>query len=401
MVSAPPLRVLYISYDGLLDPLGQSQILPYLDRLSARNVRLYLLTFEKEGKRERQALRPRLSAKGISWISARYHKAPTLPAASLDILVGIVIAMVLVLRHRIHVVHARSYVAAFLAWILKRGLGVRFIFDMRGFWADERVEGGLWPRGCLLYRVVKRLEAKFLADADHVVTLTPQAMNELIDRRMTPAPITVIPTCTNLNLFRPNSPSESATAARPLVFIYSGSIGTWYLLGEMLEFFRRAGQRFPGSQLRLLTHGDETLIRRELARRSISPELVRWEKVNYCEVPRRLADARVGLAFYRPGYSRQATCPTKIGEYLACGLPVVINSGVGNTQEIVEKQGVGVVIPDFTGKTYDEALIALELLLKDPELPNRCRRIAAEYFSLDTGVERYWQIYQQVGSSRT
>ena len=400
MASNASLRVLYISYDGLLDPLGQSQILPYVRQLSGQNVRLHVFTFEKrrgaEGKRERRALRVQLRSQGITWVNVRYHKTPVLLASATDIVIGVVIAATLVVRHRVHVVHARSYVAAFMAWLLKRSLGIPFIFDMRGFWADERVEGGLWRSGSLLYRLVKRLETRLLADAAHVVTLTPQASQELGDRRLTTAPITVIPTCTDLDLFRP-APERSV--AGPVVFVYSGSIGTWYLFGELLDFFLRARRKFPGARLGLITHGDEDLIRSEVASRGIPSHAVGWERLHYRQVPGRLAEARVGLAFYKPGYSRQATCPTKMGEYLACGLPVVINRGVGNTEEILEKRDVGIVIRDFTDETYDEALVDLERLLEDPAVGARCRQTAVDHFSLGMGVGRYREMYERIRST--
>jgi hypothetical protein len=40
-------RVLYISYNGMLDPLGQSQVIPYLKELSRAGVQFTLLSFER------------------------------------------------------------------------------------------------------------------------------------------------------------------------------------------------------------------------------------------------------------------------------------------------------------------------------------------------------------------
>ena len=40
-------RVLFISYNGMLDPLGQSQVIPYLRELAKRGVRFTLLSFER------------------------------------------------------------------------------------------------------------------------------------------------------------------------------------------------------------------------------------------------------------------------------------------------------------------------------------------------------------------
>ena len=70
----------------------------------------------------------------------------------------------------------RSYLPALVGLRMKRRLGVPFVFDMRGFWPEERVEGGLWDLSNPLFRTVfgyfKRREAEFLNEAGHIVSLT-------------------------------------------------------------------------------------------------------------------------------------------------------------------------------------------------------------------------------------
>src|SRR5919108_5427176 len=78
-------RVLYISYNGMLDPLGQSQVIPYLKELSKRGAQFTLLSFERahaftlEGKEKSAELRRELAANNIDWRRLRYHKWPSLP----------------------------------------------------------------------------------------------------------------------------------------------------------------------------------------------------------------------------------------------------------------------------------------------------------------------------------
>ncbi|MGZ8998672.1 MAG: hypothetical protein ACXW2T_07450, partial [Allosphingosinicella sp.] len=109
------MRLLYLSYDGMLEPLGQSQVLAYLERLSAEH-EIHLISFEKPGDwagiSEREAVQARIAAAGIIWKPLRYHKSPSAPATAYDIMIGTFAALYLTLRHRIHVLHARSYVAA-------------------------------------------------------------------------------------------------------------------------------------------------------------------------------------------------------------------------------------------------------------------------------------------------
>ena len=108
--------ILYISYDGMLEPLGQSQVIAYLEKL-APSRRIHLISFEKDedwaDTPRRAAIRHRLDAVGIQWHPKRYHKSPTAPATAYDIAVGSGLAIQLVRRHRLGIVepdadHGRS-----------------------------------------------------------------------------------------------------------------------------------------------------------------------------------------------------------------------------------------------------------------------------------------------------
>ena len=176
-----------ISYDGMLEPLGQSQVLGYLKRLAV-GLRIHLISFEKTedlaNTTERERIASDIAGAGIFWHPLRYHKWPS--------------ALATALRHRLRIVHARSYVPSVMALVLKRIAGVRYLFDMRGFWADERVDGGLWPAGGRLYRVAKWFERRFLLNANRVVSLTQAAVDEMrtfpyLQGRM--LSVTVIPIC--------------------------------------------------------------------------------------------------------------------------------------------------------------------------------------------------------------
>src|SRR5437588_13107503 len=134
-------RVLYISYNGMLDPLGQSQVIPYLRQLSKKGARIILLSFERprafdsDGRARCESLRRLLTSENIEWHALRYHQKPSLPATVYDVLAGIRYAARLVRQDQIELVHARSHIPATIALALKRRFGVRIIFDLRGLMA--------------------------------------------------------------------------------------------------------------------------------------------------------------------------------------------------------------------------------------------------------------------------
>jgi glycosyltransferase involved in cell wall biosynthesis len=390
--------VLYISYDGMLEPLGQSQVLGYLEPL-VRAASCHLISFEKPADRHdrirMQAMRDHLAAAGISWIPVAYHKTPTAPATAYDIAVGTAAALAIAARRRIQIVHARSYVPALMALPVKRAAGARFLFDMRGFWADERVDGGLWPADGRLYRTAKSLERRFLTAADHVVTLTHASAREIarfpyLKDRM--PPLSVIPTCADLERFRP-LPMDPA---RPFTFGYVGSVGTWYLFDEALRFFKALERRRPGARLLVVNRSEHDRIRASIVAAGIDPAHTEVLAAEHRDVPGHIARMHAASAIIKPSYSKMASAPTKLAEYLGCGVPCVGNVNVGDMEEILEGNRVGVALRDFSPADHDVAADRLLKLLDDPATPARCTETARRLFSLESGVAAYRAIYERL-----
>jgi len=161
-----------------------------VDAVKIDNHRLgiHLISFEKTedlaNTTECECIASYIACAGIAWHPLRYHKWP--------------FALATALVHRLRIAHARSYVPPFIALVLKRIAGVKRLLNIRGFWTDERVDGGLWPAGGRLYRVAKWFERRFLLNANQVVSLTQAAEDEMrtflyLQGRM--LSVTVIPIC--------------------------------------------------------------------------------------------------------------------------------------------------------------------------------------------------------------
>jgi len=392
--------MLYITYDGMLEPLGQSQVLAYLEKLAADRP-IHLLSFEKPedwtDTTARTRVQARMDAASIHWHPHRYHKRPSALATAWDILVGIASGLWLVLRHRIGIVHARSYVPAVMALALKRLTGAKFVFDMRGFWADERVDGGLWPRDGRMYRVAKWFERRFLLGADHVVSLTHAAVGEMqrfdyLQGRM--PPVTVIPTCADLTRFRPRPRPPGAGDAFTLGYV--GSAGTWYLFDAVVASFARLRQLRPDARLRVVNRHEHDYIRQRLAAGGVDLDAVDLLSAGHEQVPEEMTRMDAGIFFIKPVFSKQASAPTKLGEFLGCGIPCLSNTGVGDMAQVLEGETVGVAIDSFDPATLDTGLQRLLALAADPTTAALCVAAAHKHFSLEEGVARYAAIYSRL-----
>lgn len=393
-----PTHILYLTYDGLLDPLGQSQILPYLRALQRNGFQFSIISFEKAARWGGVAkLLQQLSREGISWYPLRYHKWPSAPATLFDVLQGIRVARRLIAQHPIHIIHARSYVASLIA------LGVKtpkqkFVFDMRGFWPEERVEGGLWSRHAPLFHLAKWFEQKFFAAADHVVVLTHAAARILRTSYRIRKPISVIPTCVDTALFSPRQKDPQLLRQLGLgntfVLTYSGSLGTWYCFREMRAFFSALAQRISAHFLLLVN--DLAEAQRMLAKYPLPYKSYTLRTVCRSDLPRWLSLSDATLSFIMPAFSKRGSAPTKVAESLAMGIPVVANASVGDTCALLKRTRAGVYLPSLSRTAIASAASALVRLRRDASLRSRCRSAAVDSASLIIGVQQYAAIYRRL-----
>jgi glycosyltransferase involved in cell wall biosynthesis len=407
-------RVLFISYNGMLEPLGQTQVLPYLRALAKRGVRFTLLSFERaraftpEGATQREQLSSELQTQGIEWHWLRYHQRPSLPATIYDVLAGIRKAGSLVRRNKIEMVHARSHIPATIALALKKRFRTKMIFDLRGLMAEEYVDAEHWRKDSLPYRITKSTERQILGATDAIVTLTEKIWPIISEweglRGRTPHH-EVIPCCVDLDRFRFHE-QERARRRKELgladqfTIVYSGSLDGWYLTEKMSDFFASVAQRDPRAHLLWLTTGNHERVRQLMQARNVGVDQFSVLAVAAADVPSYLAAADAGLAFIKRCVSKLASSPTKNGEYLACGLPLILNTGIGDSDALVDQWRAGVLINDFTEDQYALAADSIAAMAAVPGAREKARRVAEKLFDLESvAAERYASLYEKVLSS--
>ena len=408
----PPTRSLYLCYFGLREPLVQTQVLPYLSQLVGTGVHVSLITFEPKlhqrwTKQELATERARLTDKGIQWFYLPYHKRPSLPATIYDIVAGARLASRLIRRQGIKIIHARSHVPAAMGAIAKWMSGGYLIFDVRGFMPEEFTDGGVWPAAGFLYRWTKVMEQRLFSASDAFVVLTEKARSILFpncsDEDRSGRPVEVIPCCVDQERFRVADVTSRDQVRAELnltdrrVIAYIGALGGWYLTDEMAEFLATAHRQHAATFSLILTQSEPGRMAKRLRELGVADQDYLVRKVPPEDVPRYLNAADIGLSFIKPCYSKLSSSPTKIAEYLAGGLPVVSTAGIGDVDEILEGDNVGVVIREFNREAYLRALLSIESMRRDENLSARCRASAWSRFDLEkVGGQRYRRLYKRL-----
>jgi glycosyltransferase involved in cell wall biosynthesis len=400
------VRILYLTYNGLTEPLGRRQVLPYIVGLAQRGWRFTVVSFEKPETADavaRRQVRAELDEAGVEWIPKRYHKRPSLGATAFDVSVGIAASMRR--RGEIGLIHARSTVPALMADTAARLRRVPWIFDVRGLLAEEYADGGHWPRAGFLFRLTSGFEGRLMRRASGLVFLTQRIRDELAARRDWPdKPTAVIPCAVDLGAFASRGESGQKARARldlgdrPLL-TYSGSLGSWYRLGEMIDFYEVAAEHIDGLSLLIVTP-NESEARKRIAGHPLASR-IRVVRARPEEVPEYLAAADAGLCFLGDHHSKAASSPTKYGEYLAAGLAVVTNPWTGDAARLAGEPA-WILVDAFSRDAYRTAALDLRSQLEEPQrLRQAAQALARRCFSMKDALDGYDGLYRSlVGGPR-
>lgn len=388
---------LYLTRNGLLEPLGQSQVIPYLRGLSS-DYAITLITYEKaEDWADEEAVaqaRADCRAHGISWLPQIFRPRPKVIAPALSMMRMVWLLRREVRRRGIRLIHARSYIPAAVALAVHRTTGVPFIFDMRALWPEELITAGRLRRGSRLHRFIEAAERACLKHAAGVVSLTEAAVGHLRQTypdELRDKEITVIPTCADLDRFRPAD-------AAPLSPVH-GCIGTllsgWFRTDWLRSWIETAAERDPAARFEILTRDDPQAVRAQIDPEGEIGERLTIASRKPAEMPEALHAHTTSIMFYDGNATSElGRSPTRMAEVLGSSLPVVANRGVGDVAKIIEEHRVGVIVENVSREAMNEAFDALQTLQADPALAARCRDTAMTVFSLAAGTERYSALYQ-------
>ena len=253
--------------------------------------------------------------------------------------------------------------------------------------ADEYVDAGHWTRGSVPYRLTKAMEQRALGAAEGLVTLTHAIwaiMKEWKSLAGRPDVVhEVIPCCADLQTFK-FSQLDRDRRRRELglmdrfIIVYSGSIDGWYLTEQMADFFAIERKRRSDAHALWLTPTKHERIRSLMQQRGIPETDYTVMAAAPREVSTYLSASDAGLAFIKPCFSKIASSPTKYAEYLACGLPIIINAGIGDSESLLD-DNVGTFVTDFSEAHLENAAVKIDHLVLDRDnTRQRTRQIAEQ-----------------------
>ena len=366
----------YITIDSVSEGVGSSQIAPLIARLSKSGLKINLISYEKS--KPSSELQEYFKSLGATWNPRSFGK--------FGILGGV--ERLNNLRREIpqsNLIHARSDIPA-VSGVASRKAPV--LWDVRSLWADQKVMIQKNLANKTLYRSYRKLESIASHQSLGMSTLTSAVLPVLAERNgQLPLLRTVVPTAVDLVRFQlsPKVPTKMRA-------LFSGTYNDYYDLRISALFMDELRSQFETE-----THWARP---RESNKEHIDvgEEMVFSASQN--EMAQLIPNYSFGVSVCKlnAGPSLTAAMPTKIGEFLACGRPIVVNKGLGDMDSLIKEFDVGVILDGDPVHLKQSATQLIELIL-DPETPLRCRALAEKYFSMDVGANRYLNLYSKMLSS--
>jgi len=303
----------------------------------------------------------------------------------------------IVLLWRLDLLHARAYPASLAASIVKKLLGTKFIFDPRSQFPEENVTARNWSRDSLTYKIWKRLERHLLAASDCAVPISAPFAQYFAaayaHTRSSEIPNNVDTDKFVFSAADRHSVRKEHGLGDKLVFVYLGSIGGWNDPRVYADYMlKMRGLTMPYCFFFVLHRSKRAtkLLNSAFRAKGISSREYVVAHSPRDRVPSFLSACDIGLQVMGSGDARIGT---KFVEYLAMGLPVIVNSNVQGAAEYVRRFDLGLVLDldadDFLNQVED-------LIRRRAEIGERCRAVAAERFSNQVVAAKYRTIYDEL-----
>lgn len=390
-------KIIYVSPTGLLEPLGQSQILSYLKHTSS-SYRFNVISFEKESDLknidEIKRINEFCDNYNIEWTRMTFHSKYRKFNKIYELTCLLCNLLYLSVKEKPALLHCRSYLPTFLSLIVGKFLKVPVVFDMRALLPEELVLSGRIKRNGVFFKLMKKLERYCLANSAHIISLTRAAIPHL--KKEVPSlgddKFSVIPTCVELDSFYSSPRSRSGT-------ISVGSVGSlnsgWFPKDWLFDIYREFFVRDSHTELRIISKDN---IDEYLSNRSDDADFkenILLKSVSHNDVCNEINFMSFGVVYNHNSVGRLGSFPTRMAEFLACGIPVMCNAGLEDIEYIINKYNVGVIVKP---SKLSGAVTEMQSLLNDPQISRRCQLAAKEYFSSENGAKKHLNIYSNLVS---
>lgn len=388
-------KILYITYDGLIEPLGRSQIYEYLKKLSIYHD-YYLISFEKKSDLKEYKISTKLKYKfniiNVKWKKFLYVKKKNIFKIFYNFIFCFFYIFFLLISKNIKIIHIRSYIPGIIILPLLYVFKIKLIFDIRGFLPNEKIDRENWDPGSIKINFLKFIERKLINKSNYIITLTNESKKIIIDNyKYKHNKIEVIPTCVNIDNFK----YINKKYEHKINFCFLGSLNKAYDFIEMTNFVHNISKINKNYFFYFYIKDNNNYLFNLLQDKNINKNRYLIKFINTDDVSKYLDNIDFGFFFLKKNTSIKASFPTKIAEYLSKGIPIVCNNFNSDIEEIISNKQLGILI-DYKNIDYDKLTNKINILVNNENINKICREYAENNLSINYGCNKYLEVYDKI-----
>jgi glycosyltransferase involved in cell wall biosynthesis len=386
------IKVGFFADGSIKSPVLHSQGIPLFNYLAEKNYSAFFITLEEKNENNEtfiQTIR-KLESEKLKFLPVYLSTKKIIPNWLIYFTEGLCKVKSLIKKNNIEIIHTRSFFPTIISYIIKTFFykKLKIVYDTRGVFIEERIFLGHWKNNSLKTKLFRRIENKLIKESDFIVVVS-EVHKAIIEANYKNNSIrNKIKVITNRLDINPISGNKVQKKNQEFyIGVFSGSSARWQSLPEVFRLMEIALNDFDIFKFRVLTYEPEQF---QLLNKNkvceieiISPENVH-EKLSLCNF---------GILIREQNLINKVASPLKFAEYLRAGLPVLISEGIGDTEKIIKKYDVGVIIKN---DNYANALNDMLKLLRNPEIYLRCQEAVIKEFNQIDSFKSYEDIYNQI-----
>ena len=245
-----------------------------------------------------------------------------------------------------------------------------------------------------MIKLLKRLERISIISASHIITLSNKSINFLKKNTIySNLDISYIPTCVDTSKYVINNNKEKNNNK-----IVLGCIGTinseWFLTEWLANFYSIFRETHPHSFLNIITHDEHGPIKKIMNKYNV--DNYRIYSCSSNQIVNEINNIDINLMFFSNNFAKIASCPTRLAESLACGVPCIANPGLGDIEDLIKNNNVGVILNNNNRNEIVNSIQKIMKLLEDKKIKQNCRNTAIKLFDANLGAKNIHLIYKKI-----
>lgn len=401
--------IIVFIYNSFKDPLYQGLLFKYLTILNkdSHHYEFHIVTFEQEAYKmtanEISETHLSLRDKNFFWYPQTFHTGRfILIKKTIDLFQAFIEIVKIQLKYKPQTILSFANIAGSFSYVLSklfRWKTVVFSYEPHSEFMNQL---GYWNDSSVKYKLLNTLENKMGLHGDYIITGTKYMIKRLSDRGAT-SKFYRLPTCVDSSLFTFSLEKRNAVRAKlgienRKVIIYTGKFGDLYYKEEIYQLAQALYEKDPAFFFVFLTGHDKKELESLFKEYNIPHSAYFVGRVPFEQVNDYLSAGDMGLVTVADFPSKKYCSPTKVGEYLCCGLPYIVSKGTSEDDLYARDFNVGVVVDDFEKTSVINQYSKIDALLTESKdvLVERCRRVGIEYRGIDNAIKTLKEVFDDI-----